>query len=155
MVELAVTNRGVAPMRFGIGLRPWCPRRAQAIVNFAAAGHRSLGREGEALGPVLPPDSYASGAEVPRRNINQCHGGEAGRAQIDRPDHGQGIARSAILVMGKLMVHVPAPDLNTFCLEPQSNAPCGFDARAQGRTAPGVHIHCPRRNAGRQHDPLP
>lgn len=144
-VALSVTNRGAAAMPFGFGLHPWFPRHGQAIVRFGAGGLWQLDPEGEALalGPVPVDHSHANAAKVPHRPLNLCYDGWAGTAQIDWPDMRLGVTLRADPVMGKLMVHVPAHDLDTFCLEPQSNAPCGFDALARGQTAPGVHILAP------------
>lgn len=141
-VTLAVTNRGDAAMPFGFGLHPWFPRHGRALVGFHAQGLWSLGPEGEALGLGAVPqgDSYTDTAEIPRRSVNQCYDGWAGKARIDWPDAGLSVTLSADPAMGKLMVHVPAHDLETFCLEPQSNAPCGFDALARGGITQGIHV---------------
>jgi aldose 1-epimerase len=144
-VTLSVTNRGAAAMPFGFGLHPWFPRHGRAIVRFEAEGLWQLGSEGEALalGPVPEGNSHAEAAEMARRPLNLCYDGWAGLARIDWPDTGLGVTLTADSVLGKLMVHVPTHDIETFCLEPQSNAPCGFDALARGRSAPGIHVLAP------------
>ena len=38
------------------------------------------------------------------------------------------------------MFHVPASDPETFCLEPQTNTPCGFDTLDQFEIGPGIYL---------------
>ncbi|MCR8726381.1 aldose 1-epimerase [Frigidibacter sp. ROC022] len=142
IAALTVTNRGTAPMPFGFGLHPWFPRHGPASVAFDATGQWSLTPEGEAvaLGPVPAGMDYRQPAPLPRRNLNTCYAGWSGSSRIVWQDEGIALHLCADPVMGHLMVHVPAHDLETFCLEPQSNPPCGFDGLEDGRPGPGIHV---------------
>lgn len=142
-VTLSVTNRGAAAMPFGIGLHPWFPRHGDARVAFAAERLITVTAEGEALGagPVPPGRDHAAPAPLPVHYLNTCYAGWDGRARILWPD-GPALVLTADPVLGHLMVHVPAADPSVFCLEPQSNPPCGFDGLEAG-DAPGVHVLAP------------
>lgn len=144
-VTLSVTNLGASPMPFSFGLHPWFPRHGDARVQFAARGFWRLTGEGaaEGLGPVPPEADHATPAPLPRRHVNLCYEGWDGQARILWPAEGLALELSADPVLGQLMVHVPADDPEVFCLEPQSNAPCGFDGLEHGAAAPGVHILAP------------
>ena len=141
-VTLEVVNRGDAPMPFGFGLHPWFPRHGEALVGFEAGGLWTLTTEGEAVaeGAIPPAADYATAAAPPRQYLNACYTGWSGRARLIWPQLRLALSMTADPVFRHLMVHVPSHDTETICLEPQSNAPCGFDGLARGATPPGVHV---------------
>lgn len=139
-VTLSVTNRGRSAMPFGIGLHPWFPRHGEARVQFAARRLITTDADGQALGegPVPPERDHAVPAAPPMHYANLCYAGWDGRARILWPG-GIVLTLTADAVLGYLMMHVPAADPSVFCLEPQTDPPCGFDALG-GCGAPGVHV---------------
>jgi aldose 1-epimerase len=141
-VALSVTNTGGAAMPFGFGLHPWFARHDEAQVQFAAGGPWTMSGDRERLLPAPPGQSpdYSREAPPPRHYVNECHEGWAGQARIRWPRKGVALDLRADPVFGRLMVHVPAHDVGTFCLEPQSNAPYGFDGLAAGAPDLGIHI---------------
>jgi aldose 1-epimerase len=141
-VALSVTNRGAAAMPFGFGLHPWFARHGEAQVRFVADRPRTMSADRERLLPAPPghtPD-YSLQAPPPLQYVNECHDGWAGQARIRWPGEGLTLDLRADPVFGRLMVHVPAHDVGTFCLEPQSNAPYGFDGLEAGAPDLGIHI---------------
>jgi aldose 1-epimerase len=98
--------------------------------------------EGRAERLTLVPfeASYATPRHPPADYRNVCYAGWDGRADIVWPDEGVTLSLSADPIFGHLMFHVPADGQRVFCLEPQSNAPCGFDGLDEGRIGAGVHI---------------
>jgi aldose 1-epimerase len=144
-ITLAVMNRGVSAMPFGLGLHPWFARHAEALVRFSADGFWLLSPDGEALslGPVPPEHDHSAPAPLPRHSLNLCYEGWSGTAQVRWPGAGVSLDLRADPVMGRLMVHVPAHDPGTFCLEPQSNPPCGFDWLDAVATGSGLHVLLP------------
>jgi len=144
-VTLSVTNRGATAMPFGLGLHPWFARHAEALVQFSAAGFWTLSPEGEALslGPVPPEHDHSAPTPMPRHSLNVCYGGWTGTAQVRWPGAAISLELRADPVMGRLMAHVPADDPGTFCLEPQSNPPCGFDRLGADAAGSGLHVLLP------------
>jgi len=141
-IETTLTNRADRPMPFGFGQHPWFPQHGGALVRFDAS-HLWVGDwEGRAERLTLVPfeASYATPRHPPADYRNVCYAGWDGRADIVWPDEGVILALSADPIFGHLMFHVPADGQRVFCLEPQSNAPCGFDGLDEGRIGAGVHI---------------
>ena len=144
-ITLSVTNRGASAMPFGLGLHPWFARHAEALVQFSATGFWTLSPDGEALslGPVPPEHDHSAPAPLPRHPLNLCYDGWTRTAHVRWPGAGMSLDLRADPVMGRLMVHVPALDPGTFCLEPQSNPPCGFDWLGADATGSGLHVLLP------------
>lgn len=141
-VTLTVTNRGSAPMPFGIGLHPWFARHASARIAFAGTGRWLLDPEGLAIAeePLGPTTSYARPASPPITYTNTCYTGWSGEARITWPADGVALTLRANRVLSHIMLHVPKDDPSTFCLEPQSNAPCAFDSLTEDHAPSGLHI---------------
>ena len=141
-VSISVTNIAAAGMPFSFGLHPWFLRHDEALVEFSAEGIWTLSADRETLVHDVPHAGrdFAAEAPPPREYVNACYDGWAGHARIRWPSKGVVMDLRADPVFGKLMFHVPAHDPGTFCLEPQSNAPYGFDGLETGVPAPGIHI---------------
>lgn len=141
-VALEVANRGPAPMPFGFGLHPWFPRHGRALVRFRSAGRWCGDADGRAIAfePAAGKGEYSEWSEPPTSYQNFCHTEWDGEASILWPRLGLGMAITADRVFTQLMFHVPASGEGVFCLEPQSNAPCGFDDLANGAVPGGVFV---------------
>ncbi len=144
-VRVAVTNRGAQRMPFGLGLHPWFPRHGDARAAFSA---NEVLLEDEAfqavsLAPIPAAQNFRDGLEPPRAYQNRCYATWNGRARIDWKTLGLGLTIEADPVFQHLMFHVPAHDVETFCLEPQSNRTSAFDGVGTPSAAPGVHILAP------------
>lgn len=141
-VYVSVTNISAADMPFSFGVHPWFLRHDEALVEFAAKGIWTLSADREKLVRVLPiaGRNYAAESPPPREYVNDCYDGWAGHARIRWPSKSIVMDLRADPVFGRLMFHVPAHDPGTFCLEPQTNAPYGFDGLETGVPAPGIHI---------------
>lgn len=141
-VSVSVKNISAADMPFSFGLHPWFLRHDEALVEFDAKGIWTLSTDREKLVYDLPiaGRNYAAGAPPPREYVNDCYDGWAGHARICWPSKNLVLDLRADPVFGKLMFHVPANDPGTFCLEPQTNAPYGFDGLESGVPGPGIHI---------------
>lgn len=140
--KLSVTNRGPEQMPFGIGFHPWFSRHASAKIAFAGTGRWTLDAEGLAFAhkPVDAATSYARAAGPPQTYTNTCYSGWTGNALISWPQNQIALRLTASAVLSHLMLHVPQGDPGTFCLEPQSNAPCAFDGLTGDHTPPGLHV---------------
>ncbi len=149
-VTIAVTNRSAQRMPFGFGLHPWFPRHGDARAMFSAT--RALREDADfqalELAPIAEGQDYASGREPPRAYQNRCYAGWNGHARIDWPSRRLALTIDADPLFGHLMLHVPAHDFETFCLEPQSNRTSAFDGVETGTPAPGVHLLAPGEAVG-------
>lgn len=144
-VRLSVENCDERRMPFSFGLHPWFARHSQAMVRFSAKGVWHLDQEGQTIEETpLTPESDFHDFRAPRaESWNTCFSGWDGRADIKWPQDHVDLGIRADTVFGHLMAHVPANDFSTFCLEPQTNAPCGFDGLERATKAQGVHILAP------------
>ena len=139
---LTLTNRGDRTMPFSLGLHPWFPRYDGAQLRFAATGfwtEQPGGAAGELL-PVPAGGDYGYWREPPLNRQNNCYTGWNGLAEIAWPAVGVGLRLEADPLFSHLMFHVPASGEPTFCIEPQSNAPCAFDGLEDGRVQDGVFL---------------
>ncbi|MDR6757107.1 aldose 1-epimerase [Mycoplana sp. BE70] len=144
-VCINITNRGEHAMPFSLGLHPWFPRHGIAHVGFDASGFWRLTPDGETLALDLVPDEadHSTPRAFPRRAFNNCYEGWSRIARINWPAIGIGVELLADPVFGRLMVYSPAEDPETFCLEPQTCAPCGFDWLDEDPARGGAHILAP------------
>lgn len=144
-VETEVTNRGERTMPFSFGQHPWFPTRGRVLTRFTATRfwHEDEAGHADRLLPILLDADFTALRAPPSEYRNVCYAGWERRAEIVWPDAGVLLDLSADPVFGHLMFHVPPGGQPVFCLEPQSNAPCGFDGLEQGRIAAGVHILAP------------
>lgn len=145
-VDVSVSNEGDEEMPFGIGLHPWFPRHGDGMIQFAAESLWSSTSDGEAvaLEPVGPAMDFSNAKAPPHQSLNTCYTDWPGQARMIWPSEKVALTMIADATMGHLMVHIPADDTDTICLEPQSNAPCGFDGLAAGHCPTGVHILSPK-----------
>ncbi|WP_157966369.1 aldose 1-epimerase [Oceanibium sediminis] len=144
-VTLSVENTGERRMPFSLGLHPWFPRHGNALVRFAAKGVWFTDDEGQ-RGTFAPsPDGADFGRfrAMPRSYLNDCHAGWDGKAEVCWPDAGIRLTICADKGLSHLMAHVPAHQFDTFCLEPQSAPPCGFDGLDRAEAPPGVFLLTP------------
>ena len=144
-VTLSLTNRGPRRMPFSFGLHPWFPRRASTLLSFAAAAMWTEGEGGvaEQLTDLPSESDYRKTRQVPATRRNNCYVGWDGQASIDWPELGIGLTIDADPVFSHLMFHVPPSGPASFCIEPQSNAPCAFDGLAVDERQPGVFLLAP------------
>lgn len=141
-VTTSVTNQAPRRMPFGIGQHPWFPRHGEAMVRFRSTAYWVCDREGQTTHRAKSDHEFDfSKPRAPERHYqNRCYVGWDGSAEICWPKAKIGLLIRADEIFRHLMFHVPADDPETFCLEPQSNAPCGFDGLEHGRVNHGVHI---------------
>lgn len=149
-VHTQVTNCGQRAMPFSFGQHPWFLTHGLALLRFAAQGLWLEDSNGhaEALVLIAATADYSGWREPPSHYANTCYAGWDGRAEIVWPLLDLGLLLTADPVFGHLMFHVPASRPDVVCLEPQSNAPSGFDGLEGGRVAPGVHILTPGESVG-------
>jgi aldose 1-epimerase len=149
-VTLAVTNRGPRRMPFSFGLHPWFPRHGRTMLRFTADGFWTEGENGVAgdLTAVPTDGDYRAGRTVPMSRQNNCHAGWDGTADIAWPDRAIGLRVEADPIFPHLMFHVPSGGAPTFCIEPQSNAPCAFDGLETGHVQTGVFLLNPGEAVG-------
>lgn len=144
-VSLTLTNCGPRTLPFSFGLHPWFPRHGAVDLRFAATGFwtaEPTGTAGELIG-VPGNNDYSGWRTPPLSRQNNCYAGWAGVGEIAWPVLSVGLRVTADPVFSHLMFHVPASGEPTFCIEPQSNAPCAFDGLAAGRVQDGVFILAP------------
>jgi aldose 1-epimerase len=141
-VRLEVINRGADPMPFSFGLHPWFPNHGDGRARFAATTVVRCDPEGQVIGreAVTAATDYGRSRRPPTEYVNVCYAGWDGTATVDWPAAGVRLTLEADPVFQHLMLHVPQGGEPVFCLEPQSNPPCGFDGLESGATPPGVHI---------------
>jgi aldose 1-epimerase len=144
-VETSVTNRAGHAMPFSFGQHPWFPTHGRVLTKFEATGWWLEDASGhtERFEAIDNDTDYRAWRPAPSNYRNTCYSGWSGRAELAWPGAGIGMVVEADPVFGHLMFHVPHGNLDVFCLEPQSNAPCAFDGLDIGRVAPGVHILAP------------
>lgn len=148
-LAMSVTNRGQAPMPFSFGQHPWFARHGRAQIRFRAEAVWRADAEGQAVSrdAVDAARDFSAWRSPPETYRNDCYAGWTGRADIAWPDHGIGMTMTADPIFAHLMVHVPPDNADVFCLEPQTNAPCAFDALATGTVPPGVVMLAPGETA--------
>lgn len=141
-VSLGVTNRGTTALPFGFGLHPWFPTHDDVRVSFPATAVLRGDADGQfvAREPITAAMDFSQPRRPPTDYLNVCYAGWDGTALIDWPTVGVRLALHADPTFPHLMAHVPSSGEPVFCLEPQSNAPCGFDGLETGAIAPGVHV---------------
>ncbi len=149
-VALSVENSGKRRMPFSLGLHPWFARHGVAKVRFAADQVWLTDPEGQArtLAFLSASTDYRESRELPREFTNKCYTGWDGFAEIHWPNAGRVLKMRGGMGLGFLMVHVPANQPETFCLEPQSVPPCGFDGLETGMPPQGVFLLEPGERAG-------
>ncbi len=141
-VATSLTNKAPFRLPFGMGQHPWFPRQGGVKVRFQSGTYLSCDEEGLTTyrSKTLRAFDFSRWKEPLRAYQNRCYEDWTGLVEVYWPGAGVGLAISADKIFRHLMFHVPANDPETFCLEPQSNAPCGFDTLSKGEIGPGIHI---------------
>lgn len=144
-ITLRLCNRGAVEMPFSFGLHPWFPRHGKVLVRFEAAAFWDLMPEGEAvgLGAVPEPMNFNHSKELPRQAMNECFEGFGGKVTLEWPSLDLGLAMKSDPIFSRLMLYSPQTDPETFCVEPQSCPPCGFDALDTDPASLGAYILAP------------
>jgi aldose 1-epimerase len=130
-IGMSVTNAGTVTMPFGFGQHPWFIRDADTTLRFEASHFWLEGPGGSATDRItLPPElSFATERNLPASWRNNCYGGWRGSAVIGYRSRGFAVTIEADPVFRHLMLYAD-PELEVFCVEPQTNASCAFNKLA-------------------------
>lgn len=141
-VATSLTNNALIRMPFGMGQHPWFPRHGDAKVRFQSDSFLACDNDGLPTHrePSNSASDFSESKEPKRKYQNRCYENWDGLAEIYWPSADVCLAISAEKVFQHLMFHVPEDDPETFCLEPQTNAPCGFDTLNDPEIGPGIHL---------------
>jgi aldose 1-epimerase len=141
-VRIGVENRSDRTMPFSLGLHPWFPKHSGVEIRFFSKKIWQADREGQTTKelPISPDCDYGKFRPPPDQYWNTCYSGWDGIAEIYWAQEDIRLEVIADPIFMHLMAHVPANDPTTFCLEPQTNAPCGFDMLEIGSFTKGVHF---------------
>lgn len=133
-VEMAATNRHTAAAPMGLGLHPYFPRPAGAVIRFDASGVwiNDATQLPVRHGAVPPAWDAAAGRPVDAAPLDNCFTSWPGIAGL--PD----LRLEADPVFGNLQVYTPAGQ-DFFCAEPVSHAPDAINRDPMDMTvlAPG------------------
>lgn len=121
-VTLSVTNRGHAPLPFGLGLHPYFPRTPETTLHAPAAAYWE---EGPGHLPThrlpLPPDlDFNSPKPVPTHWVNNGFEGWTGTARIAWPERKAALRLEADALFDCYALFTPGDGY--VCLEPMSHA---------------------------------
>lgn len=146
-VTLKVSNNGLHPLPFGLGLHPWMPCPEDAYLRAVADGVWLSGPDKLPAACAALPPAWDFGGELPRPlprdGIDNAFTGWDGRAQIDWPSRHLRLRISAD--MGYYILYVP-PGKDFFCFEPVDhpinahNLPGGAAANGLTVLAPGQDL---------------
>jgi aldose 1-epimerase len=138
----SITNNAPVRMPFGMGQHPWFPRHGDAKVRFQSDSFLACDNDGLPMHrePSKSAYDFSESREPNRKYQNRCYENWDGLAEIYWPGADVCLAIRAEKMFQHLMFHEPANDPETFCLEPQTNAPCGFDTLNDIEIGPGIHL---------------
>lgn len=141
-VTTSITNNAPYRMPFGMGQHPWFPRHDEVIARFQSGRYLTSDEEGQpTYEENLTQDfDFSQWREPPRMYQNKCYKDWVGFAEIYWPEAAIYLTIKGEKMFKNLMFHVPANDPETFCLEPQTNAPCEFDTLDQFDIGSGVYL---------------
>ena len=141
-VATSLTNNASNRMPFGMGQHPWFPRHGEVRVRFQSGSYLTCDEDGQTIHKENSEQDFdfSQWREPQRVYQNRCYQDWAGLAEIYWPGAAVHLAISGGTVFKYLMFHVPASDPETFCLEPQTNTPCGFDTLDQFEIGPGIYL---------------
>jgi aldose 1-epimerase len=147
VMELAITNRADIALPYGGGFHPWFPRGQETKLAASATG---VWISNEELLPLRrdpiadhPDWDFGKSQALPSRGVDNCFAGWPGKARIDWPERGIGLAIEASRDLGHYVLYSPSPDCGFFCFEPVSHAsnahnlPGGPEAHGLVLLAPG------------------
>lgn len=123
-IALTLTNRGAAPMPFGIGLHPWFPKAADTMLHFTTAALHRRDARGLPLPQTDPLPALAAGSAQPLAQIPWLDGCASDWTPREAWITGGGL-RITLQATGALRhLHVYIPDDRPlFCAEPVSHLP--------------------------------
>ena len=141
-VTTSLTNNAANRMPFGMGQHPWFCRHGDVRVRFQSGSHLVCDDDGVTTHRAKSEHAYDFSQWMnPQRGYqNRCYEDWTGLAEIYWPEGAVHLAINADKVFKHLMFHVSASAPETFCLEPQTNAPCGFDALDHGEIGSGIFL---------------
>ena len=116
VVELTVTNRGLATLPFGAGLHPWMPAPREALLTARFDGVWLAGPDKLPRDYVAAPAQWRfDGAAALPQGVDNVFAGWDGRARIAWPR--RGVALEIEADMDYCILYVPA-GRDFFCVEP-------------------------------------
>lgn len=126
-IELEIENEGKVEMPFGMGLHPWFPRTADALLRLRVPGHYEqddIGLPTSVLGHRAAPYLDALHPLKDLGHFDACFAGwPSGTAQIIWPSRNLSLMLTASGALARF-VHLYSPDnRDVFCLEPVSHPP--------------------------------
>lgn len=140
-IEISVRNLSIEKMPAGLGLHPYFPLRANALLNAQVDAVWLTDDEVMLTGRVRPPARWdlATGVEVRDMAIDNGFDGWNGRASIAWPDDGVSLEIVADAALRKLVVYAP-PGGEYFCVEPVSHMTDAFNRAADGALDTGMRV---------------
>ena len=140
-VKIELRNNSEWPMPAGLGLHPYFPRTAKAIIR-ASTTHVWLADD-EVMPVKLSRTDLCSDLDTgmyPQKTaIDNAFTGWPGNAVIEWPEHDARLTISATEDLAHLVVFSPA-DETYFCVEPVSHCPDAFNLAAMGRKDTGMMV---------------
>jgi aldose 1-epimerase len=148
-IDLAVTNRGDAPMPFGLGLHPYFDRGHGALLSAEVGGVwlPDAGNIPRRLAPVPIAWGFRLRRPVAELELDHQFQDWSGLARIDWPEAGRALEIEADGLFRHLVVYVP-PGRAFFCVEPVSHVGDGFNLLAAGVPGTGVRVLAPGETMG-------
>lgn len=141
-VTTSLTNNAPNRMPFGMGQHPWFPRHVDGKIRFQSNSYLACDEGGLTTHRAKSEHGFdfSKWREPQRTYQNKCYENWAGLAEVYWTKADVRLAINAEKMFKHLMFHVPASDPETFCLEPQTNAPCGFDTLDYSEVGLGIHL---------------
>jgi aldose 1-epimerase len=146
-IRLRLTNEGVAPMPYGLGLHPYVRRPPATRIFAQVAGVWLCDADQVPTHRVgLPPHwNLPEGPSLDETFVDHCFDGLQGDVRVQWPD-GTGLRISSAPTVPFLVLH-GMPGRNFFCIEPVTQRPNAFNSDPAGRAAAGVGMLAPRESA--------
>ena len=138
-VTLKLTNTGLLPMPCGLGVHPYFPKTADAVITFKTRtvwAHEGLTVTDK---PVkTPPElQFGKGIKAADVTLDSCFGGCDGKIEISYPAQKRKLIITAQSDFNHTVVWTPA-DADFFCVEPVTNANDAFNLASRGVTGTGI-----------------
>lgn len=137
----SLENLGPVRMPFGFGHHPWFERDADTELRFKASHFWLEAPDGVAGSRIqLPPElDFSEGAPLPSHWRNNNYSGWHGVAELRFPTRGVTLTIEADPIFENLMLYAD-PKQSFFCLEPQTNVPCGVNKLEAGEEGLGLVV---------------